>query len=591
MQPSSARQGPPAGAFRFVDIPRAVRYFLAEDRLGYLVFLGFFTLCMAFELAPPYLFGTISDILIGWKPGDGWGVLVALTAGLSISLAAVAVLRLYSKRVIGRTGINTRYRAKVWGFARLVDFSLAWHQTENTGNKAQRIITGAEAIRDFSAEFIPQAVRVAVTFSGALAACLFLSPWFALFFAAYLGVLLSVELWFDRLISRLSDQSNQSLENAAGAFVESAANILSVKALGAGGGMTAIVGERERSARDFAHRRIRVGTTKWMFLQLHNSLALGLYILLLARLVMAGGLAPGYVLTYIMYFMNLRQQATEFADRIQAMIERKSNLGRMMPYFWQDHALERGVQAFPAAWDAVAIRGGLFRYKDDAALAGLDLEIPRGAKIGVVGRSGSGKSTLVKLLLGLYKLEAGEIRVGPTRLDDIGRDELAANVAVVLQETELFNLSLRDNICLMREVDPALFARALQIACLDELVGRLAGGLDAPVGERGYSLSGGERQRLGIARAVCRDAPILLLDEATSALDGATEEKVMAGLLGDYARGRTLLIVAHRTATLARCDEILVFEAGRVVERGGYAELRADPASRFGAMRTMQAGA
>ncbi|MDP3177581.1 MAG: ABC transporter ATP-binding protein, partial [Spirochaetaceae bacterium] len=339
--------------------------------------------------------------------------------------------------------------------------------------------------------------------------------------------------------------------------------------------------------RDLAHQRIRLGTTKWMFFQLHNSVVLGIFILLLALMVARGGLAPGYVLTYIMYFAALRTQANDFIDHIQAMIERKSNLGRMMPYFWQDHALERGNLPFPRDWDAISIRDAVFMYAKDEAIGGLCATFARGSKIGIAGRSGSGKSTLIKLLLGLYKLNSGEILVGKEKLDDIGHDELVANVAVVLQETELFNLSLRENVAMMRDVDPRLFAKAIEIACLEELVARLPAGLDAVIGERGYALSGGERQRVGIARAVCRDAPIMLLDEATSALDGATEARVMAGLLGPFARGRTVFVVAHRVSTLAGADRILVFEQGRLVEEGGYAELSADPGSRFGAMRAM----
>jgi len=578
-------------SFRFADIPRAIWLFLAEDRAVYLAFLGVFVLCMAFELVPPLLFGMVSDILFRWESGRGWGDLAGVVAALSASTAAVAFLRLYSKRMIGRTSVNARYRAKVWGFGRLVDFSLAWHQTESTGNKAQRIITGAEAIRDFTGDFIPQLLRVLIAFVGAGAACLALSPWFALFFAWYIGVLLALELWFDAKIARLSDRTNQSLENASGAFVESASNILAVKALGAAESMTGIVSAREGSARDLAHQRIRLGTTKWMFFQLHNSVVLGIFILLLALMVARGGLAPGYVLTYIMYFAALRTQANDFIDHIQAMIERKSNLGRMMPYFWQDHALERGNRPFPRDWDAISIRDAVFRYAEDAAIGGLCATVARGSKIGIAGRSGSGKSTLIKLLLGLYKLESGEILVGKEKLEDIGHEELVANVAVVLQETELFNLSLRENIAMMRDVDPGLLAQAIEIACLEELVARLPAGLDAVIGERGYALSGGERQRVGIARAVCRDAPIMLLDEATSALDSATEARVMAGLLGPFARGRTMFVVAHRVSTLACADRILVFERGRLVEEGGYEELGADPGSRFGAMRAMQAGA
>src|SRR5262249_3678652 len=142
-----------------------------------------------------------------------------------------------------------------------------------------------------------------------------------------------------------------------------------------------------------------------------------------------------------------------------------------------------------------------------------------------------------------------------------------SNIAVVLQETELFNFSLRENITMMRDAPPELLQRSCEIACLNEIIARLPDGLDTVVGERGYSLSGGERQRVGIARAICRNAPILLLDEATSALDSATEQMVMERLMAEHSSNRTMLIVAHRISTLKDADRIVVFDEGRLVEQ------------------------
>jgi ABC-type multidrug transport system fused ATPase/permease subunit len=127
------------------------------------------------------------------------------------------------------------------------------------------------------------------------------------------------------------------------------------------------------------------------------------------------------------------------------------------------------------------------------------------------------------------------------------------------------------------------------IACLDELIARLPEGLDTSVGEKGHALSGGERQRVGIARAICRDAPILLMDEATSALDSATEQQVTQRLMNEFAPGRTLIIVAHRISTLREADQVVVFEQGQIVEQGRFAELAADPATHFGRMVAIQA--
>ena len=132
----------------------------------------------------------------------------------------------------------------------------------------------------------------------------------------------------------------------------------------------------------------------------------------------------------------------------------------------------------------------------------------------------------------------------------------------------------------LRDVPPALFERSCEIACLTEVIACLPDGLDTVIGERGYSLSGGERQRVGIARAVCRNAPILLLDEATSALDSATEQRVMQRLMTEHNGNRTMLIVAHRISTLKNANRIVIFDQGRLVEQEHFQELAKDRASR-----------
>jgi ABC-type multidrug transport system fused ATPase/permease subunit len=281
---------------------------------------------------------------------------------------------------------------------------------------------------------------------------------------------------------------------------------------------------------------------------------------------MNGKLSAGFFLTYAMYFDKLREAAVDFTDRFQLMIERKSNLGRMMPLFWIDNRLPQGSLTFPADWNAICIRDAVFHYDDKLAVGPLSLEVKRGEIIGITGQSGSGKSTLIKLLLGLYHLDRGTLQIGDVSVDGIRHDELIANIAVVLQDTELFNLTLRENITMMRDVPTDLLGRACDIACLAEVIAGLPDGLDAMVGERGHSLSGGQRQRVGIARAICRNAPILLLDEATSALDLATEQMVMERLMADQSVQRTMLIVSHRTSTLKDVDRVVVFDQGRLVD-------------------------
>jgi ABC-type multidrug transport system fused ATPase/permease subunit len=362
---------------------------------------------------------------------------------------------------------------------------------------------------------------------------------------------------------------------------------LSVKALGATDSMTSNLAQREELARRLSYERLRLANTKWMYYQVHNAASWGIYILAIAAMVIEGRLSPGFFLTYFTYFDKLREGATQFTDRFQVLIERKSNLSRMMPIFWTDNRLATGNRKFPLEWQNIQIRDAVFHYGNKPAIGPLSLEVKRGEIIGIAGKSGSGKSTLIKLLLGLYHLDRGTLQIGGVAVHEIQHEELVSNIAVVLQETELFNFSLGENITMMRDVPPATLQCCCEIACLDEVIARLPDGLDTLIGERGYALSGGERQRVGIARALCRNAPILLLDEATSALDSATEQMVMGRLIAERD-GRTMIIIAHRISTLKDSDKVAVFDQGLLVEEGSFNDLADDPDSRFGMMCVVQ---
>jgi ABC-type multidrug transport system fused ATPase/permease subunit len=452
----------------------------------------------------------------------------------------------------------------------------------------QRLLTGAEAVREWTDDVLKDTLNTAAVFLCSIVATVLLHPSFILFFVYYLGLLVCIEAFFDRRIDRLSNRINKSLENSSGGFVESASNILSVKALGAAGSMTSNLAQREEVARQLSYERLRLGNTKWMCYQIHNGVSWGVYLLIVGYMVIEGRLSPGFFLTYATYFDKLRQTATEFTDRFQWMIERKSNLGRMMPLFWTDNRLPSGNRDFPSDFQRILLCDAVFHYDDKPAVGPLSLEVRRGEIVGIAGSSGSGKSTLIKLLLGLYHLDSGTLQIDDVPIGEIRREELVSNFAVVLQETELFNFSLRENITMMRDVPPARLQSALDIACLRDVIDRLPEGLDTVIGERGYSLSGGERQRVGIARAVCRNALILLLDEATSALDSATEQKVMERLVAEHNGDRTMLIIAHRISTLKDANKIVVFDQGLLVEQGRFQELAEDPGSRFGMMCTIQ---
>ncbi|MFI6657601.1 ABC transporter ATP-binding protein [Streptomyces sp. NPDC050523] len=209
----------------------------------------------------------------------------------------------------------------------------------------------------------------------------------------------------------------------------------------------------------------------------------------------------------------------------------------------------------------------------DPLFEDLELAVPSGTKIGLVGRSGGGKTTLTRLLLRMTDVQGGRILIGGQDISTLRQADLRGLIAYVPQDPAMFHRTLRDNIAFARpDATDEEIRRAAEAAHVTEFADALPEGFDTMVGERGIKLSGGQRQRVALARAILRDAPVLLLDEATSALDSESEILVQAALWR-LMEGRTALVVAHRLSTVATMDRLVVLDRGRIVEQGSHQEL------------------
>ncbi|MDQ5946760.1 MAG: ATP-binding cassette, subfamily heavy metal transporter [Pseudomonadota bacterium] len=234
-------------------------------------------------------------------------------------------------------------------------------------------------------------------------------------------------------------------------------------------------------------------------------------------------------------------------------------------------ALSLPTGPLEVSFDTVA-----FAYdKERPILQDLSFTIAPGRTVAVVGHSGAGKSTLARLLYRFYDVGGGQLRIGGHDIRQLKQSSLRAAIGIVPQDTVLFNDTIGYNIRYGNpDASDAQVQEAARAAQLHEFIAQLPQGYEARVGERGLKLSGGEKQRVAIARALLKNPPILIFDEATSALDSQTE-KAIQGSLENAARGRTTLVIAHRLSTIMDADEILVMDAGRIVERGKHAELLA----------------
>jgi ATP-binding cassette subfamily C protein CydCD len=235
------------------------------------------------------------------------------------------------------------------------------------------------------------------------------------------------------------------------------------------------------------------------------------------------------------------------------------------------------VPPAPHGGSEVSFSDVRFTYpgRSEPALDGVTFDIPAGATVALVGPSGAGKTTIANLLLRFWDPQEGSIRMDGLDLRSLLLDGLRARIALVAQDTYLFNDTLEANVRLARpDASPDAIAQALRRAALEEFVAELPMGLQTRVGERGVQLSGGQRQRIAIARAFLKDAPILVLDEATSHLDTISEQQVRAAL-DALMENRTTLVVAHRLSTIQAADIILVLHNGQIIEMGTHAALSA----------------
>lgn len=237
---------------------------------------------------------------------------------------------------------------------------------------------------------------------------------------------------------------------------------------------------------------------------------------------------------------------------------------------------DEGTRVIGRAAGHIAFRNVSFTYpgSETPALNAINIDIPAGKTVALVGRSGSGKSTLASLLTRFYDIDSGEIFLDGHDLRDYTLASLREQMALVSQHVHLFNDTIANNIAYARRdlFSRAAVEQAAQMAHAMEFINKMENGLDTMIGENGVLLSGGQRQRIAIARALLRDSPVLILDEATSALDTGSERAIQSAL-ETLQQNRTTLIIAHRLSTIEKADEILLIEEGRIVERGSHQQL------------------
>lgn len=376
----------------------------------------------------------------------------------------------------------------------------------------------------------------------------------------------------------LVDQREEAIARVAGHVADSLMNMETVQAFAAQESEAAEhrsrVAESKRLAlRSWDYGNLRIDTLVAPLSVLTNALGL-----LLAVALGGGSHGVEAIVVAFTYYSNATRIMFEF-NQIYRRLESATTEAAQ----FTELLLIPPTVLDPASPEPLRPRAADVRFEQvtfahaggEPLFEGLDLAVPGGSKIGLVGRSGGGKTTLTRLLLRMADIDAGRILIGGQDISRLRQADLRSLLAYVPQAPAMFHRTLRDNIAFARpDATDAEIRRAAEAAHVTEFADALPDGFDTMVGERGVKLSGGQRQRVALARAILRDAPILLLDEATSALDSESEILVQEALWR-LMDGRTALVVAHRLSTVATMDRLVVLDRGRILEQGTHQELLA----------------
>jgi ATP-binding cassette, subfamily B, bacterial HlyB/CyaB len=477
-------------------------------------------------------------------------------------------------------------------FHHLLALPMAYFQARRVGDSVARV-RELENIRNFlTSSALTLLIDLLFTFVF-LGVMFFYSPlltWIVIgSFPFYIAISAGVTPLFRR---RLDEKFRRGAENQA-FLVESVTGIETLKAMAVEPQMQRRWEEQLAGYVAASFRVLSLGNSASQTVQLVSKIATASILYCGAKLVIDGDLSVGELVAFNILAGRVSAPVLRLAQIWQDFHQARLSIARLGDILnsTPERTYLAGRARLPAIRGDIKFDHVSFRYRVDGqeVLHDVSFEVPAGQTVGIVGPSGSGKSTFAKLVQRLYVPERGRVLVDGMDLAMADPAWLRRQIGVVLQENVLFNRSVRDNIAL---ADPAMpmerVIAAARLAGAHDFILELTEGYDTVVGERGSTLSGGQRQRIAIARALVGDPRILIFDEATSALDYESERIVQQNMK-DIARGRTVLVIAHRLSTVRATDRIVTLDRGRLVEDGSHDTL-IKTGGRYASLHRLQGG-
>jgi ATP-binding cassette subfamily B protein len=503
--------------------------------------------------------------------------LLWLTVGLILGLGVVRAGLMLGRRLLsGKQALDVEMDMRSRVYAHLVRLSFGFYDRHQTGQLMSRATVDLQGVRFFLGYGLIFFFQNVLTVASVTVVLFFFEWKLALVVLAITPVLVVLAYRYSHVAHPTLRDVQQRLADVATVVEENIVGVHVVKAFAQEPAEEAKF--KERSERVF-EQTLKANRQRAMYVPLISFvplLAQAAVLLVGARMVTSGSLTPGGFVAFNLYLAMLvtplrslgmwigqAQRATAAGERIFQVMDEPEEVAD------RDDAHE-----LPPGDGEIRFEGVSFEYLPRRpVLDGLDLDVPAGRTVALIGHTGSGKTTLTSLVPRFYDVTAGRVTVDGADVRDLTLASLRGAIGVISQDPFLFSASVRENIAFGRgdlpDEEVERYARAAQA---HEFIEQLPEGYDTVIGERGITLSGGQRQRIAIARALAVDPRVLILDDATASVDATTEARIRAGLR-EATRNRTTLIIAHRLSTIALADEIVVLDHGRVAARGTHDRL------------------
>ncbi|MBA7479443.1 putative multidrug resistance ABC transporter ATP-binding/permease protein YheI [subsurface metagenome] len=493
---------------------------------------------------------------------------------VSISIMAGFFRFLMTRRLMG-VAFQIEYELRNDLFSHLQKLSLSYFHKTKTGDIMARATNDLKAVRMLVGPGIRNLLNTIIMGSAAIILMLIIDYKLTLYSLIPLPVLtIAVTIFSSRIFYRFQKVQEQFSSISVG-VQENLTGIRVVKAYVQEGNEKRKFKQLNQDYMDKNISLVKIWGLFFPFIMLIAGIGMVIVLWLGGRLVMVGKISLGQFVQFNGYLMMLTWPMMALGWAINLVQRGSASMGRLIEILDQAPEIKDSeyLEDIRTLEGEIEFKNVSFAYDKKVILKNIDLKIPKGITIGIIGPTGSGKSTLVNLIPRLLEVREGSLTIDGMEIKSIPLKILRKNIGYVPQETFLFSESLKENIIYgLEDFDEAKLRRAVSISALSDEIERFSQRYETPVGERGVTLSGGQKQRTALSRAIIREPKILILDDAFSSVDVHTEEKILKQLR-KFRKRRTCILVSHRTSTIEDADWIVVLKDGRIVEQGTHEEL------------------